>query len=168
MEDKSQFAGFWKRFLAFLIDFVAVSIVGFIINFSLGLCIGIVLGMMHVETMTIRVVAGLFGLIFGLILHLLYWSIFESSKLQATPGKLALGIVVTDAVGGRITFWRALGRNAAKLISSFFFCLGYIICSFTERRQAAHDLLAGTLVVDKNAPLRVGPGQTFNIMQQTE
>jgi uncharacterized RDD family membrane protein YckC len=80
---------------------------------------------------------------------------------------MALGIVVTDANGGRISFWRAVARNCARIISGLFFGLGYIICGFTDRRQAVHDLLASTLVVKNDAPLRVSGKDEFKIMRSS-
>ena len=71
----------------------------------------------------------------------------ESSSWQATPGKRILGIAVTDLAGSRISFARASGRYLAESLSSALFLIGYLVQPFTERRQALHDVLAGTLVV---------------------
>jgi uncharacterized RDD family membrane protein YckC len=66
---------------------------------------------------------------------------------EATFGKIAMGLKVTDVHGGRISFWRAIGRELAKIISSQTFCIGFIIAGFSERKQALHDVIARTLVV---------------------
>jgi Tfp pilus assembly major pilin PilA len=70
--------------------------------------------------------------------------------LQATPGKLLLRIHVTDLAGRRIGFGRATGRHFARILSSLIFYVGYLMAAFTWRRQALHDMLAGTLVVQGN------------------
>ena len=70
-----------------------------------------------------------------------------SSSRQATLGKQALGLVVTDVQGRRISFGRATGRNLGKYISALTLLVGFLIQPFTARRQALYDLLAGTLVV---------------------
>jgi uncharacterized RDD family membrane protein YckC len=75
----------------------------------------------------------------------------ERSAKQATVGKLAIGIKVTDLDGGRISFWRALGRTFAKIISGIILFIGYIMAAFTERKQALHDKIADTLVVKRSA-----------------
>jgi uncharacterized RDD family membrane protein YckC len=62
---------------------------------------------------------------------------------------MALGIVVTDMDGRRVSFARANGRFWSKIISGLFFSIGYIIAAFTERKQALHDLLAATLVINR-------------------
>ena len=72
----------------------------------------------------------------------------ESSEKQATLGKMALGIKVTDGQGQRITFGRATGRFFAKIISRLPLCIGFIIAGFTARKQALHDMIADTLVVN--------------------
>jgi uncharacterized RDD family membrane protein YckC len=71
----------------------------------------------------------------------------ESSSRQATVGKIALGIEVTDLEGNRLSFGRALGRNLAKIISALILYIGFIMAAFTKRKQALHDMIASALVV---------------------
>lgn len=82
------------------------------------------------------------------ILAWLYFAFCESSKWQATPGKLALGIRVTDLHGARISFVRATGRYFAKFISAFALCIGFLMVAWTQRKQGLHDMIAQTLVVN--------------------
>jgi uncharacterized RDD family membrane protein YckC len=77
----------------------------------------------------------------------LYYALMESSSRQATLGKLAIGIVVTDLGGNRISFGRATGRYFGKILSGMIMCIGYIMAGFTERKQALHDIMASCLVV---------------------
>jgi len=81
----------------------------------------------------------------------LYYAIMESSKPQATIGKMALGTKVTTLGGERIGFGRASGRYFGKIVSGLTLGIGYLMAAFTERRQALHDKMANTLVV--RAPL---------------
>ena len=64
-------------------------------------------------------------------------------------GKKALGIIVTDISGQRISFGRATGRYFAKQLSTIILLIGYIMAAFTEKKQALHDMMAGTLVIKK-------------------
>jgi uncharacterized RDD family membrane protein YckC len=73
----------------------------------------------------------------------------ESSSLQATLGKMTIGIFVTDLNGSRISFGRATGRHFAKIVSTLVFFLGYLMAGFTQRKQALHDVIAGCLVMRK-------------------
>jgi uncharacterized RDD family membrane protein YckC len=75
-------------------------------------------------------------------LFCLYEARMESSRRQATFGKRALGILVTDLDGGRILFRRALLRSVLQI-----FTLGYFLAPFTARKQALHDLVAETQVL---------------------
>lgn len=79
----------------------------------------------------------------------LYYSLLESSASQATIGKMALGIKVTDEHGQRLTWPHAIGRWFAAGLSYLTFYIGFFAAAFTERKQALHDLVAKTLVVDK-------------------
>jgi Tfp pilus assembly major pilin PilA len=76
----------------------------------------------------------------------------ESSVQQATLGKMALGIRVTDGQGRRVSFGRATGRHFAKLLSGLILLIGYLMAGFTVRKQALHDMIAGCLVVNRGAP----------------
>jgi uncharacterized RDD family membrane protein YckC len=79
----------------------------------------------------------------------LYYAFMESSKYQATLGKMVLGIVVTDMNGQRISFGRAVGRNLAKIVSQIILCIGYLMIAFTQKKQGLHDIMANCLVVAK-------------------
>jgi uncharacterized RDD family membrane protein YckC len=79
----------------------------------------------------------------------LYHTWMESSRYQATLGKIALGIIVTDLNGARISFARANARFFGKWISGMIMNIGYLMAAFTEKKQALHDILAGCLVILK-------------------
>ena len=79
----------------------------------------------------------------------LYYALMESSSSQATVGKMALGIKVVDLDGNRLDFQRALLRWAAAALSYLTLYIGFLMAAFTERKQALHDVLVGTRVVDK-------------------
>jgi uncharacterized RDD family membrane protein YckC len=83
------------------------------------------------------------------VLNWLYYALLESSAWQATLGKKALGLEVTDLQGMRIGFGRATGRFFAKIISGIILFMGFIMAGFTEKKQALHDMIAGTLVIRK-------------------
>ena len=88
------------------------------------------------------------GVIIGISVPWLYEAMLVSSSRQATPGKMAVGIVVTDVQGRRISFLRATGRWFGKYLSAFLL-IGYLIQPFTAKRQTLHDIMAGCLVLRK-------------------
>jgi uncharacterized RDD family membrane protein YckC len=82
-------------------------------------------------------------------ISIFYFAIMESSKAQASVGKMALGIKVTDLEGNRITFGKSFLRAIGRLISSAIMYIGYIMAAFTDKKQALHDIIANTIVVKK-------------------
>ena len=148
-EPPTYYAGFWRRFVATLIDSIISGIAGFIIAEIYAFMIGAYLGAMGMEINAILATAAGFGYILGLVLSWLYFTLFESSSKQATLGKMALGIVVTDLSGNRISFGRANVRYWGKIVSTIILLIGFIMAGFTQKKQALHDIMAATLVVKK-------------------
>lgn len=147
------YAGFWLRFIALCIDSLVLSPVvvaaGLIFFFLLT---PIVPAIQHADTISPFLIVSLFagyGLLAVLVLagSWLYFALMESSTMQATLGKKALGLAVTDLNGTRVSFARASGRYFGKLLSGMLMNFGYLMAAFTERKQALHDLLAGCLVI---------------------
>jgi len=79
----------------------------------------------------------------------LYYSIMESSTRSATFGKQAMHIKVFDEDGNNLNLAKAMVRNLIKVICGSTFIFGFIVASFTKNKQALHDLLAGTVVVEE-------------------
>jgi uncharacterized RDD family membrane protein YckC len=75
-----------------------------------------------------------------------YYALMESSHWQATLGKLAADIKITDLSGERISFGRPTGRYFLKAFSTFLFMLGYLL-AFSDQKQAWHDYIARTIVI---------------------
>jgi uncharacterized RDD family membrane protein YckC/Tfp pilus assembly major pilin PilA len=84
-----------------------------------------------------------------IVVQWLYFALCESSAWQATPGKLALNLCVTDMHGRRIGFGQATGRYFGKILSSFILDIGFMMAGWTARKQALHDLMASCCVVRK-------------------
>lgn len=136
-----KYAGFWKRFVAAFLDGIILYILGALIGFVFGL----------LYATALRTAEGLeaISLILGFVISWLYYALMESSSQQATLGKQAMGIIVTDLNNNRISFARATGRYFAKIISGIILLIGYIMAAFTEKKQALHDIIASTLVISK-------------------
>jgi uncharacterized RDD family membrane protein YckC len=125
------YSGFWIRFLAYLVDSFIVT-VGFV-------GIMLLLAAMGLELAGAEIIF--------LVLGILYWALMQSSKQQATLGKALCGLKVGGPNGERISVQRALGREAAKIISSLTLLIGFVIAAFTRNKQALHDFVASTYVV---------------------
>ncbi len=138
-----RYAGFWLRWVALVIDTFVISIpMGFV--YLAGILVGVAGGS---DPGPLQVLFFLFLICLSVVATWLYFALMESSAAQATLGKRALGLKVTDDAGRRIGFGRATGRYGAKFLSGILFNIGYIMAAFTERKRALHDMLANTLVV---------------------
>ena len=131
------YASFSKRALACIIDWAAAAVI--VLVMSLFLNSGIIL--------TAAIVV-----FFCLGWGLLFLPFLESSRYQATIGKLAAGIKVAGYNNEKISFKQAFFRNLLKSgqitgLAPFLF----IVCRFTPRRQNMHDLAAETIVIDAKA-----------------
>ena len=135
-------AGFWLRFVAYIIDSVLINIVSWIIMFSTGFVLADI-------SLTGSVIWAFAVLALNFGLPWLYYSLMESSSKQASLGKMVLGIIVTDEAANRISFGRATGRYFGKILSGLILCIGFIMIAFTKKKQGLHDLLASTLVIKK-------------------
>jgi len=153
------YAGFWERVAAYLID-------GLILGIPFGI-LAIVLiflfggfGMMMRQSPVVQrtalalaapiVLVIFLGMFFFVLLQWLYFAGMESSARQATFGKAVMSLRVANYEGQRISFAHATGRFFAKIISGMVpLLIGYIMAAFTARKQALHDLIAGTLVLRK-------------------
>jgi uncharacterized RDD family membrane protein YckC len=151
------YAGFWLRLVAHLIDNVILLIVTGVV---LGACVlGIGVGTLKAAfdnanpqdpALPFTIIGWfLIGGFVMLILQWLYYAWMESGEHQATLGKMALGLIVTDLNDHRVSFARASGRFFAKIITNYTFLIGYIMAGFTEKKQALHDMIASTLVLRK-------------------
>ena len=156
-------AGFLRRFVAYFIDRLIVGFISFVVILPMLAIFGISLFSMsrltdlsNFESLDdgakFALIMGVIAaysifIIIAVIISWLYYSLMESSQRQATLGKLAAGIKVTDLNGNRISFLQATGRYFAKILSGLMFGIGYLMIIFTEKKQGLHDILAGTLVV---------------------
>jgi uncharacterized RDD family membrane protein YckC len=154
----SPYAGFWLRLLAYLIDGVLIGIVFGIFVLLMVAIVGVgyfrtMFEGMNSEDPTFPLAfISLILLVSGasLLISWLYYAWMESSEYQGTLGKMALGLIVTDLQGRRVTFARASGRFFAKIITGLIpLFIGYIMAGFTEKKQALHDMIASCLVLRK-------------------
>jgi len=140
----STHAGFLQRFTACLIDSMILIAGQFVILFLLVL-VDILGGFIEKGSQLEEIIIQMSGFLISWI----YYATMESSFKQATVGKMALGLIVTDMSGIRISFWRASGRFFGKILSSLILMIGFIMPLFTKKKQALHDMIAECLVVSK-------------------
>lgn len=150
----TKYAGFWIRFVAYFIDGLIIGIPIFFISLIVGFftSVSVVTSEDYIyaseEELIAVLLLQLFVGLISFVIGVLYFTSMHASKWQATLGKLIVGIKVTDLNGDRISFWRALGRYFATILSAILY-IGYIIAAFTEKKQSLHDFIASTIVVYK-------------------
>lgn len=146
-------AGFWLRFVAYMIDgLIMMAVFCLVILVSVGIVM--LLGM-SMEAKGEEVGAGVvlvvfLGLIAQFVIAWLYEALLTSGPQGGTLGKMAVGVRIVQAVDGkRISFGRATGRFFLKVMVTPMvpFGIGYLIAAFTKGKRAVHDFMADTLVI---------------------
>jgi len=154
------YAGLGRRFVAFIIDFILIALFGIIVvaffNQANGIMYLYYLVAAHAPISSLTeagtpiaalgpIVAAV-GLLI-IVVPWLYYAGFESSRGQATPGKVLMRLEVTDLEGNRISFARATLRFFGKFISTLIIFIGFLMIGLTKKRQGLHDKIAGCLVL---------------------
>jgi uncharacterized RDD family membrane protein YckC len=122
-----EYAGFWMRLVASIVDFVILTVI--------GVFIGLI-----IEGIGARF---LIGLLVGIVYDVGFWVANDG----ATPGKMAMGIKVRMANGEPIDVGPALLRYVGYYVSAFILLIGYIMIAFTPQKRGLHDYIAGTVVI---------------------
>ena len=122
------YAGFWRRFVALIIDSIILGFVG---------------GIFIVIVRWIYPQAGsIMGNIIGIVYTLAFWTFWGQ-----TPGKMVMGVTIVKADGAPIGFGRAILRYVGYWVSTIILCIGYLMIAWDSKKQGLHDKIAGTYVV---------------------
>jgi uncharacterized RDD family membrane protein YckC len=127
-------AGFWRRALALVLDLVVVTIL-------------LAVGDRLAGALAARqLVARAFQATFDVVVPTAYFVLMHGAGGQ-TLGKMLVGARVVGTSGEPIGYLRALGREAAAVLSALLLFLGYAMAAVRRDKRALHDLLAGSRVV---------------------
>ena len=137
------YAEFMPRLGALILDSIFILLITWIPLLGIGFVMVLLLGP-EPGMNAMSIIANLYAF----VAQAAYYVILETSVKQATWGKQIVGIKVTDLNGRRITVGRSLGRYFAKILSGCT-VIGWFLPLFTEKKQALHDIVAGTLVIDR-------------------
>ncbi|HBJ75195.1 MAG TPA: hypothetical protein DDY86_06755 [Syntrophaceae bacterium] len=147
------FAGFWRRFVAYMIDGFIISVVFVVLGVVAGVAYfaGAMSGDSRVMIAKLTDPAQMASFtvwiwLFSLLINLGYFTYFHGSTGR-TPGKMLLGLQVVSIEGAPISFGTAFLRSVGYLVSSLVFCLGYIWIGFDKKKQGWHDKIAKTVVI---------------------
>ena len=131
LPEQPRYAGFWIRLLAYFIDAIILGAISFPLVR--------VLASMEIGDHSTNILS--------IAISWMYFAVFESSGWMASPGKKALGLIVTDEQGMRLSIGRATRRYFAKILSALILGLGFVMVAFTARKQGLHDKIFHTLVL---------------------
>jgi uncharacterized RDD family membrane protein YckC len=138
-----EYAGFWIRVLAYLIDYMILLVPQLVLQYTL-------INPAMREAMKGGGIVAMFGYsmlsgLIGMLTAGTYESLFVY-RLAATPGKMALGLKVLRPDRSRLGLGRAVGRYFAKLLSGMILGIGYILVAFDAEKRGLHDMICDTRV----------------------
>lgn len=136
-----QYGGFWIRFGAKMLDGILVLLIDYLMAFPLRLLLG---PPNPDEMVTSSIIRTLVQVVIGVS-----YSTFFVGMYRATPGKMACGLVIVTAEGGRVSYWRAFGRHFAEALSGMILAIGYIMAAFDDEKRTLHDRICNTRVIKK-------------------
>lgn len=139
------YATFWQRAGALIID----TIICYIADISIQKQAGVTDMLQYIVARQKVPASSILFFIVTTAISWLYYAIMESGARQATLGKMALDMNVTDTDGNRISFSRATARYFGQYVSAIILCIGYLMMFWDTRRQTLHDKIAGTLVIKR-------------------
>lgn len=140
-----EYAGFWIRFGAKVIDWIIVGVANTILSFAAGL---IMFPALSSPNSLAAFILPFILQLFQIALAAAYTTWFLG-KYAATPGKMACGIKVVTGDGDRVSYLRAFGRYFAEMISAIILCIGFIMAAFDEQKRTLHDRICDTRVIRK-------------------
>lgn len=139
------YAGFWIRFGASIIDSIITTVVSLLISFGFGMMA------MFTSSSSDPSNAAIYSVISTLLSLCITigYETFFIGKWGATIGKMACGLKVVTPEGDKITYLRAFARYFAKIVSAMILLIGYIMAAFDDEKRALHDRICDTRVVRK-------------------
>ncbi len=135
-----EYAGFWIRFGAKIIDWIILSVINAFVSGSLSFM------MASSSDRYLSLILVLISNAFLFAFQVAYVTWFLG-RFGATPGKMACRLKVVMPDGGRVSYSRALGRYFGEFLSGMTLLIGYFIAAFDDQKRTLHDRICNTRVV---------------------
>jgi uncharacterized RDD family membrane protein YckC/ribosomal protein L40E len=153
-ENQIRYAGFWVRFVAYIIDAIVLGTVTSIVTVPLFIHY---LGQFSDYSWLSSAASGgtlpsgfwiFYGWYFlaSFLIETIYFTV-AIGKWGRTLGKMALRIKVVKPDGSRVSYWRAFGRGLAYYLNQFTLGFSFLIIAFTSKKRGLHDYIADTVVI---------------------
>lgn len=148
----SHYGGFWRRFVAISIDLFILVTIGFamLVLGSVAFGLGISPENMAADPESLMALGMKVVVMFqtlSFLLNMAYFTWFHGTTGQ-TPGKRLMGLRVVRDTGESMTFGTAFLRWVGYIISLMPMFMGFLWAGVDRRKQAWHDKIAGTVVID--------------------
>lgn len=138
-----------KRFYAYLIDIIPITIIVSILFSNFGEAASNYFSNTgNIQTRIEFLMERNKVRIISFLIWVIYCIIMDASSFYGSFGKYLVGIKVIDEYGERLTIQRSFIRNSTKIISQAVLSLGFVWILFDKKRQGWHDKIAKTLVVE--------------------
>jgi uncharacterized RDD family membrane protein YckC len=148
--ETGRLSGFWLRFAAYVVD-AAIITGAFLVLGGVFVVIGVIIygSLEEADASPIFATFAVILMLAAVVIAWLYEALMTSSPSGATLGKQVAGIRIVRTSGAQLSFARATGRHFAKYMITPWvpLAIGYIMAAFTARKQALHDMIADTLVM---------------------
>ncbi len=135
------YAGFWIRLLAYLLDCILLEIV----LVPLSMLIRVMIGA-PANPWEANLVASLISAPINILLVASYYTFFVG-KFGATPGKMAARLRIVNPDGSPVSYGKACGRYFAQILSSLCLCIGFLMIAWDSEKRGLHDRVCATRVI---------------------
>ena len=154
-----EYAGFWRRTWAGTIDVALEAIGALLVTVAIDFVLARVGRMLGFEPWISKVATGMAYILVLAVGAWLYCAFSESSSRRATIGKRIMGLQVTTADGGKVSFGQATVRHFMKFLSLFSAGVGFMMAGWTKRHQALHDIPCDCIVI------RIPQEKSFSLLR---
>lgn len=142
------YGGFWIRFVAKFVDGLILWVLSMILNFAILPFLGLNMSTMQNGKDLSPAFWAIYILVQMINMSIQFaYATWFIGKFAATPGKMLFRLKVVTPEGGKVTYWRALGRTLAEMLSTILFFIGYLMAAFDDEKRTLHDRLASTRVI---------------------
>lgn len=142
MEEKQiatrEYAGFWIRLTAYLIDGIILWLIGLITDYVSWQ----IFRLSEASDITVRVALTSVAWLINIAYFVGFWT-----WRGQTPGKILLGVRVVGTDGSPLSIRRAFLRYLGYIVSGIMLLIGFLWIAFDSRKQGIHDKIADTYVV---------------------
>jgi uncharacterized RDD family membrane protein YckC len=144
-EQQVPVVGVGRRFAAYMIDWIVLSVIGFFLGVAIALPLFIVGGFGEETELLVNLAASCLGFVLNVAYFVILWATTGQSL-----GKMVVGIKIVRTDGSRVNWTQAILRYVGYIVSGLALSLGYAWIAFDARRQGWHDKMADTVVVPAN------------------